>query len=387
MRFPWSVEEAQARDFRVQERDGLTLITPSREKSKWKFDPNDPYANDSELVWRSALLNEDMEAVSLGFPKFFNYGEFGADAIDRKIERAISDGSALLTAKEDGTLIIRSVYQGQVIWRTRNSFDLGPFHDPVMELVNRDPLLTRADCNDDVHMLFEYVSPSNQIVIRYDVPNLILLGCRDCHQILHSCYWPSGPRVRLIRMSARDPWGLQKEITELELDGLWDCEGLVVRTPDGLMSKIKGSQYLNAFRMKYLFKYSDFAALCLSNQCQSLDQAKDVCVTNGVDWEALYCAEQWWDVYWARMTDVQADVVWAENFLCNWINTYGVPNRKAYAQRLNGVGPRRQAFAFVLLDNNPSKWEKTYQKARDKHIFAPVADEYRSTMFSLQEEA
>lgn len=397
VKFPWTLEEAEARDFRISQRDGLTLITAGRNKVKWDYDPANPLADDSELVWRSALLNEDMEAVSLGFPKFPNHGEWGWEKYNDQITDAIADGSALLTAKEDGTLIIRSVYQGNVIWRTRNSFELGPFEKPVMEIVAANPNLSDLDLwPDSGHMLFEYVSPANQIVLQYDKPDLVLLAIRVGHIPYQNTYQSEDywlgigiTPIRTMKMSASDPIGLQKEITELELAGLWDCEGLVVRTPNGIMAKIKGSEYLNTFRMRYFFKYNDFAALCISNNVTELSHAKEVCVANGVDWEALTCAEAWWEIYRTRQMDLEGDIIWVEDAVGQWLSSNPEGLRRDFAEWLKNSSPNQRCtvLAFALISNKPEKLKHTIDKARDRAIFAPVSVEYKNQWFSLQEEA
>ena len=395
MKFPWSLQEAEARGFRVRQQDGLTLIAPARDKVKWQYDPADPLDHDSELVWRSALLDEDMDAISLGFPKFPNWGEWGWEKYNNRITDSIANGSALLTAKEDGTLVIRSVHNNRVIWRTRNSFDLGPFHDPVMELVNQNGALANdIDIFPNDHCLFEYVAPANRIVINYERPQLILLATRLGHAVQDDEMFTlseafSVPVVRTMRMSARDPIGLQKEITELEQAGLWDCEGLVVRTPEGLMAKIKGSEYLHVFKMRYFFKYGDFAALCLANQCQSLEHAKQVCTENGVDWEALLCAEDWWMVFWQRHDQHTDDWIWATIKVSDWKHDHPSASRKQFADwvNTNAANSHRKTLAFAAYDGSREKWFHVKDKLQNKVIFAPVEIEYKNPWFSLQEEA
>jgi hypothetical protein len=393
--FPWSIQEAKARGFRIKQQDGLTLVTPSLDKDYWQYNPEDPYANDSELVWRSALLDEDMRPISLGFPKFANYGEPGWETIDNKIDQSIADGTALLTAKEDGTLIIRSVWNGKVIWRTRNSFDLGPFHDPVMELVRQNQYLSYPTFWEYSHMLFEYVSPANQIVIQYKEPQLILLAIREAHKILPFWYsvencWVefSITPIRSVLLDSKTPTEMQKEITELEQQCIWDCEGVVVRTPDGLMSKIKGNEYLRIYRMRFFFKYDDFAKLCLENGVMDISEAKEICLDNGVDWEALPNVDNWFNTYIERYDRFCEDTVWTEDAVWEWKRDNPDAQRRDFAQWVKTTisDTTRQVFAFALYDDNPDKWKRTFEKARDKTIFAPVSPEANKQFFSLQEE-
>jgi hypothetical protein len=396
MIFPWSIQEAESRGFRVKQQDGLTLITPSLDKDKWQDNPDDPYANDSELVWRSALLDEDMRPISLGFQKFSNYSEPGWEAIYRKIDKSISDGTALLTAKEDGTLIIRSVWNGKVIWRTRNSFDLGPFHDPVMELVAKNKYLSEPGFWVDCHMLFEYVSPANKIVIEYPKPKLILLAIREGHQLLpfeysvEDCCVEFGiTPIRILILDSDNPKDMQKEITELERQGIWDCEGVVVRTPEGLMSKIKGSEYLRIYRTRFFFKYDDFAKLCLENGVTDISEAKEIYLANGVDWEALPNVDNWFNTYMDRHGRISEDANWAQYAVKLWKMINPDSQRRDFAQWVKTTisDTTRQVFAFALYDDNPDKWKRIFEKARDKAIFAPVSSEFNKQFFSLQEEA
>lgn len=126
---------------------------------------------------RSLLCRPDGEVISSGFPKFYNFGEVAAhDSLTKGV--LTSERDILFRVKLDGSLVIRSVVDGQVIWRTRGSHMLGDFEEPVMTIVREwhPRLLDPAFGKPNESWLFEYIGPANQIVIRYDSASLMALG-------------------------------------------------------------------------------------------------------------------------------------------------------------------------------------------------------------------
>ena len=98
-------------DFVVKENEEFILIHSSQSKDKWEVD---------ELKYRSIMCDKEGNIVSSGFPKFFNYGEYAPN--DDLINNAVNSGHKIfIRDKKDGVLIIRSVINGKVHWRTRNN--------------------------------------------------------------------------------------------------------------------------------------------------------------------------------------------------------------------------------------------------------------------------
>ncbi len=136
----------------------VILITPSFEKHKW---------TPSELHLRSLLCTPDGKICSSGFQKFKNLGE--DPEVDLLVKQSILEGKSWFTSKMDGSLVIRSVINGKVHFRTRGSHTLGEgFIGPIMKMVQeRYPKLLDPNLDARYSILFEYTSPENKIVVDY----------------------------------------------------------------------------------------------------------------------------------------------------------------------------------------------------------------------------
>lgn len=141
-----------------------TLVTPLENWSGW---------NKENLIFRSSIWNSEGELISAGFPKFFNWNESShicPEPTDiRKCE---------VVEKIDGSLLILSRYKGELICRTRNSFDtlFMQSHSDIKVLKEKYPLVFNLNM-DDVSYLYEWTTPNNIIVLNYGPePELKLVG-------------------------------------------------------------------------------------------------------------------------------------------------------------------------------------------------------------------
>jgi hypothetical protein len=140
------------------------LITPQID-AKW---------NESNLFYRSLILDKEGNVLSSGFPKFFNYGEKvecypdPENFNDWKFEDKI-DGSLLIADYVNGQFSMRT--RGTVSYITQENakdFELLPEkHPKVVEFLKE---------NDHISLLFEIVTPSNVIVVRPKQLEFYLIG-------------------------------------------------------------------------------------------------------------------------------------------------------------------------------------------------------------------
>ncbi len=159
--------------FRTFESDDELLIVPSIGvgNESWQ---------DWNLRWLRSLhiSKKDNSIISCGFPKFMNLNEgVGQYKITEQDIIGKVGTSLLATLKIDGSLLIRFVHDGKVRFRTRGS--LGVFvdnADEINQFCKDYPALLNPDFYEDLSLLFEWVSPKNQIVIKYEKPELILIG-------------------------------------------------------------------------------------------------------------------------------------------------------------------------------------------------------------------
>ncbi len=159
-------------EFKTIEQDGEILVVPTRGvgNSTW-YDWNSRWL-------RSMHLSEDGTIISCGWPKFMNLNEgVGEYKVTEKdiLDRAGKD--LIATLKIDGSLLVRFVHNGKVRFRTRGS--LGVFVDnahEVKQFCEENPRLLDPKLLPGLSVLFEWVSPDNQIVIKYKQPHLFLTG-------------------------------------------------------------------------------------------------------------------------------------------------------------------------------------------------------------------
>lgn len=163
--------------FFCQEKDSLTLYLPSHTNAVG----NGGWTQ--ENIWfRSRIEDQDKRTVSQSWPKFFNLGQ-GPDGlrvdVDNVLDAIKNNKQIVATLKYDGSCLIRYVHNGEVKFRTRGSFDYR-FHDKADAefdvFRDRYPMLFDPNFVPDTSLIFEWLSPDAQIVIKYDEPDLVLIG-------------------------------------------------------------------------------------------------------------------------------------------------------------------------------------------------------------------
>lgn len=188
--------------------------------------------NQWNTLARGLILDKrNQEIVATPFPKFFNYGE-------RQITLPEEPFEAF--EKLDGSLIICYYYQG--CWQTSTKGDLQSSQaEKAQKLLNQ---LSKSYLEKGTTYLFEYISPDNQIVIRYTDEQLVLLGAYTDEGIELS-----SPQLELVasQIGIRTP----KRLDYSSVDDILKAaetldrenEGFVIRFTSGLRLKIKGAEY------------------------------------------------------------------------------------------------------------------------------------------------
>lgn len=235
-------DEFKVSESRIADTD-VILIQPEVD-AKW---------NKDNLIFRSSLWTKEGELISAGFPKFFNYGE--------QLELSppptdISD--AVLPAKIDGSLLILTKYKGEIIMRTRGTFD-ARIHDNGGELAilkEKYPMLFYNWYDDTwaYSILIEWVSPTNQIILKYPEVDFYLIGIvnhddyslmkQENLDLVAKCIGMKRPEIYKFKT-------LEDLMTTIkESKGI---EGLVMYTNgEQTLHKVKSAWYLALHRMKSL---------------------------------------------------------------------------------------------------------------------------------------
>ena len=149
--------------------DKCYLINPKNFDVRW---------NKDNLIFRSSIWNEQGEPVSLSFKKFFNWEEQ-----KELVPFPTSTKNCSLIEKIDGSALVISAYKGQLIHRTRGTFDASNLENgsEIEFLKKKYPkVFDNKFILRDQSLIFEWVTPTNRIVLDYgNEPELYLIGDVD----------------------------------------------------------------------------------------------------------------------------------------------------------------------------------------------------------------
>jgi hypothetical protein len=216
--------------------------------AKWTVD---------NLHMRSSIWNSEGELISASFPKFFNWRE--KPDVSPVPSTLVN---AKLLAKIDGSTLIVSRYKHEFIFRTRGTFNARTIDNgyEVDYLMDKYPevrkfMIENEDSNGTVNfsLLFEWVSPTNIIVLRYgDDPDMYLTG-----GIYHSDYslftqhrLDFIAEQLLVKRPHRFSYNSVEEMLE-SVKELRGQEGLCVYfNNDQSILKVKSASYLYLHKMK-----------------------------------------------------------------------------------------------------------------------------------------
>jgi RNA ligase len=223
--------------------DTCVLITPKSMDVDW---------NNSNKMFRSSIwTKQDMRPVSLSFKKFTNWGE----RPDFEPWTPQCDPHTAVV-KVDGSTLIISKHQGEIVVRTRGTVDASvlPNGHEINILREKYPKVFNNTMLDQENMsfLYEWTTPSNRIVLRETTsPCLTLIGVVNHHTYT---YVPQltldlmavdldVPRPSMICFNNID---VLQEFVERQTD----IEGVVMYSADGqTLKKIKTARYLRLHRV------------------------------------------------------------------------------------------------------------------------------------------
>jgi hypothetical protein len=345
-----------------QEESAYLLVHPSRGKFDWEVD---------ELAFRSVVLHGATGAiVSSGWPKFFNQGEWPDH--DALIASELAAGRAVITHKHDGSLIIRSVLpDGRVLFRTRDTFDGGKFA-PLAEDVarNRYPALLDASFWPHGSLLFEYVGAGNQIVVRYeDEDDLVLLGAATHGAAGEGVAYLSYPDLAgladahaLHLVECYDWADASGGIAGvLALVQGWDrAEGVVVRSGDGqTLLKIKSAWYFAQHALRWHMTYEAICRFAIDGGYTDEAALTAALMQAGWDFETTVTAQAHFRTYLDRRAEAdrirEAALAFVAAFDSETAEEFAPGDERA----------RRKAFASRVL--GPAATAET--RAMSKYLF------------------
>jgi hypothetical protein len=333
--------------FKVSSVGDRVLIHPLPTKRRW---------TEPELHLRSAVCDAEGRVKSLGFPKFFNFGEHAPH--DARFVDALGRGAVEFPEKLDGSLIVADVDgDGALSLRTRQSLGLNELEPLLKALIAeryprlRDALASDPAVREGCSVLFEFVHPDRPVVLRYERAALFLLALMDKRTLAPR--WDEPVLARIAEQSGVEQaahHALPQEVTGLRaaLSSWSDREGVVARAVDRdgapLLIKIKTDSYLrlhanrarlgagSASRVAFLLGSEDEEAFSLALEAR------------GFDYEAITFARQNLGDYFERRrrTDRAFDELNSEFAGSGRV---GRGDKRAFVERARAfIAERRERF-------------------------------------------
>lgn len=194
---------------------------------------------------------EPVKILARPMEKFFNLDEtpftMGLDLSTIEYGLVKEDGSLISTFEDQGSLRVKSkgsIFSTQAFdaLQVLMDYNYKDLHDRCLELAKNG-----FTCN------FEYVSPSNRIVIAYPEKTLVLLNVRENETgeyVAHGAL-ERDPVLRryLVEGFTAEPTATAEEMIE-NIRGLTNTEGCVFVMQSGLRFKLKTYWYSNLHRVK-----------------------------------------------------------------------------------------------------------------------------------------
>jgi len=324
------------------------LVIPRQMGAKW---------NKDNLHFRSSIWDFEGNLISASFKKFFNFSE----QLDISPIPVNLNGSSIVT-KMDGSTLIISKYNGKFIIRTRGSIDVSaqPNADEIEILKQKYPklfLLSPFEDTWNFSVILEWVTPRNQIVLKYLEVDFILIGL-----INHDDYslWTQSALDKLakdIEMPRPETYKFSTVEDLLENVDKWiDKEGIVLYCGNNQQQliKIKAAKYLFLHRMKSeLSSLEKIIDVWISQKYPSYNEFYSYILTT-FDYElAEYCKGRISNICdaWVKVEQIEEGMT---KFILSIKN---LPTRKLQAERIissyGGEFNNRAGMLFTLLDNKP----------------------------------
>lgn len=306
------------------------------------------------LIFRSSIWRKsDWALISPGFKKFFNWSEKpniypAPDALTTNMN---------CVEKLDGSCLIISKYKGEWIVRTRRAIaDTIPNGNEIEYFKEMFPLIfddSKKCWTDDHSLIFEWITPSNQIVIKYSDPTIRLIG-----MVRHADYSYVPQRELDIwanKLGVSRPRYFKYKSMEQMMENVAQLKGeegiCVYYGNDQHIRKIKSDWYLSIHNFKNSMNLKNIVDLYFTLECPDY---RGFCegVVNQFDWEGFHMARPLISQICDGMIQVRNIIAGMKRFIepLNILST-----RKAVAEKIqSSYGQTSRAdIVFTLYDKKP----------------------------------
>ena len=278
-------------------------IVNGEELTIFCYNISTPGLFDTELAreCRGIVFNSTGECICRPYKKFFNIGE-RTETLPKNIDW---NNLSVYTTKWDGSLVTPVMVNGEIFFKTKKTFysfiadrlntmwkEKGPFYRKYSKIINRYDL-------NEVTLLFEYVDPEKQIVIRYDKEELIFLGERN---IKTGYFYPSPDIIEGVipNKSYDKNWSYIDFIEGVKQEK--NIEGYVIYDKTRTQAyKIKCEWYLDRHHLLSSLSYRTILRLITEDKIDDIiselrikgfsrqvETVEKICKEYSVEWDDLY---------------------------------------------------------------------------------------------------
>lgn len=222
----------------------VTLVQPRHIGAVWDG------IND---IFRSSVWDKDGNLISASYKKFVNWGE---KPHIYPVPASLS--GAHLMEKIDGSTLIFSRWKGATIVRTRGTVDArlqdnGQEIDFLTQKYSKFIEYLESSDSCDASFIFEWTSPTNQIVINYGFePNMVLTGIVYHKDYTYATQWSLNEWAKTFDLPRPKTYNYDSiEEMKASVEAFKGVEGVCVYFHDDQkILKVKGAQYLYLHRAK-----------------------------------------------------------------------------------------------------------------------------------------
>lgn len=317
------------------------------------------WTNDN-LIYRSSIWNKEGKPVSLGWKKFANFGE----KPDLFVPPSDLKNTQLLD-KLDGSCLIISKYKGELITRTRGTFNARTLDNgkEIDLLVKKYPNIFDNEFlnSEQYSIICEWLSPINVIVIKYgDEPDLVLTGIINHND--YSYMTQSALDICAKKWSIKRPDYYSFNDINSMMEGVKNLkgkEGLCLYYNNGQnILKVKSAEYLMLHSFKSNCTYDSLIDMYLEWDMPSYNDFYNR-ILSMFDYE---CANMARSIV-SHICDTKKEIDKIVEHMKLFVEPLkSVPRKDAALKILSSYGQGgRSGIVFTLLDNKPigkDNWKK-----------------------------
>ena len=205
---------------------------------------------------RGLTFTPSGKVVIRGFEKFFNYKQMDVDYykelyseefIKKYSEIDLTDENVKLNFYEklDGSLILISQYKGRLIASTTSSSN-NPYTKIVLKHFNSLPIkkdLIKYLKATNQTLAFELISPLNQIVVKYDVEDYVLIGAINNKSGIRKTQQSLDIIAKRFKFSRPTVYNMTLKEIFNTLSTMENIEGFVLENTHGKLLKFKADSW------------------------------------------------------------------------------------------------------------------------------------------------